>query len=124
MIVMKIGLYAGSLAFVGVTWSSWSVGYAPELALVRGLLGFIAMTAVGYVGAIVVVTAPLVAPAAAAAPEQEGESGSDEAASPFEIGAADDPGGDGSTRESAEPIAFRPRAEAPAVPAELERQAA
>jgi len=124
MVVMKIGLYAGALAFVGVTWASWSVGYAPELALVRGLFGFMAMSAVGYVGAIVVVTAPraTASPAAAAAPEREREDAEPEraaAASPFEIDAADDPGGGG-----AEPIPFRPREEAPAAPAELERRAA
>ncbi len=47
MVVMKLGLYAAALTFLGVTWASWSVGYAPELALVRGLLGFMAMTTVG-----------------------------------------------------------------------------
>ena len=119
MVVMKFGLYAAALTFMGVTWVSWSVGYTPELALVRGLLAFMAMTAVGYVGAIVVVTAPRVAQTAAAAPGGEQEDAAEDALSALDSSADDGAGGGGVT-----PIPFRARAEPTAAPTEFERQAA
>ena len=58
MAVLKLGLVLAGLAFAWVSWASWSAGYTPEIALLRGLLAFCAASVVGYVGALIVATAP------------------------------------------------------------------
>ena len=66
MLVMRLGLLIAAAGFVGATVASMQAGYPPEQALVRGLLSFMALSFVGYLGELVVVTAPppeVVAPA-------------------------------------------------------------
>ena len=58
MPILKIGLVGGALACLYVTWASWSAGYQIEAALLRGLLSFMAMSFVAYLGELVVATAP------------------------------------------------------------------
>lgn len=68
MAVLKLGLVLAGLAFAWVSWASWSAGYTPEIALLRGLLAFCAASVVGYVGALIVATAPPRGVAGGAAP--------------------------------------------------------
>lgn len=58
MAVLQLGLILGGIAFAGVSWASWTAGYGPEVAVVRGLVAFMAASLVAYAGAVVVVTAP------------------------------------------------------------------
>lgn len=56
--VLRLGLIVAAFAFVYVTWASWSAGYYPEIAMFRGLLAFMAVSFVGYLGELVVATTP------------------------------------------------------------------
>jgi hypothetical protein len=58
MAVMQLGLTAAAIAFLFVSWASWSAGYGPEIAVVRGLVSFMAVSLLAYVGELVVATAP------------------------------------------------------------------
>ena len=58
MHVFRTGLLLSFVVGVGVTWAAWSAGDLVEIALVRGLLGMIAVAFLGYVGELVVLTAP------------------------------------------------------------------
>lgn len=58
MVILRLGLIVGSLAFLYVGWASWSAGYPPEVASVRGVVAFMAVTIVAYFGELVVATAP------------------------------------------------------------------
>ena len=58
MHVFRAGLLLSFVVGVGVTWAAWSAGDLVEIALVRGLLGMIAVAFLGYVGELVVLTAP------------------------------------------------------------------
>ena len=68
MPILRIGLVGGALCCLYVTWASWSAGFLVEAALLRGLLAFIAMSFVAYLGELVVATAP---PASAPAGTEE-----------------------------------------------------
>ena len=72
MPVLTLGLAGAGIAFLYVSWASWSAGYPPEVALLRGLVGFMATALVGYAGEFIVATAPPSAaeqPAAAQQPQ-------------------------------------------------------
>lgn len=69
--VLRLGLIVAGLAFGYVTWASWAAGYYPEIAMFRGLLAFMAVSFVGYLGELVVSTTPQ---DAAAEVEDGGES--------------------------------------------------
>ena len=58
MHVFRAGLFLSFVVGVGVTWAAWNAGDVVEIALVRGLLGMIAVAFLGYVGELVVLTAP------------------------------------------------------------------
>ena len=64
--MLKLGLMLGGIAFLWVSWASWSAGYPPEIAAVRGLIGFMAICTVAYFAELVVSTATPVAGEAAA----------------------------------------------------------
>lgn len=70
MPMLTLGLTAAGLAFLYVSWASWSAGYPPEVALLRGLVGFMAAALVGYAGEFIVATAPPRAAEQPAAAEQ------------------------------------------------------
>ncbi len=78
MVILRVGLVVGALAFLYVAWASWSAGYPPEVASVRGIVAFIAVVIVGYVGELIVATAPVVMPQAA----QDADAASEAAAAP------------------------------------------
>lgn len=83
MLVLKIGLYFAAAAWCWVSWSSWSAGYPAEVALLRGMVAFGAVSFLAYLGELIVATAP---PPRRARVESE-------SARP-DLGAADDQGGD------------------------------
>lgn len=70
MPMLTLGLTAAGAAFLYVSWASWSAGYPPEVALLRGLVGFMATALVGYTGELIVATAPPRAAEQPAAAEQ------------------------------------------------------
>ena len=74
---------------------SWNAGYGPEIAVLRGLLAFMAVSLIGYVGELIVATAP----PARAAPQ----AGSAEAADAFPpIATADEAGAEAGAAAVAE----------------------
>ncbi len=54
---MQLGLVCAGMAFLYLGWASWDAGYAPEVAIVRGFVGFMAVSLLGYVGELIVATA-------------------------------------------------------------------
>ena len=70
MPVLTLGLVGAGLAFLYVSWASWSAGYPPEVALLRGFVGFMATALVGYTGELIVATATARAADEPAADEQ------------------------------------------------------
>ena len=70
MAILHLGLALGAAAFLYVGWASWNAGYGPEIAVVRGLIAFMAVTFVGYIGELIVATAPPARQDAGAEPEQ------------------------------------------------------
>ncbi len=58
MAVMHLGLVVSALGFLYVGWASWSAGYTPEVAAVRALVAFMALSFVAYIGQLIVVTQP------------------------------------------------------------------
>ncbi len=58
MLILRAGLYVSALAAVYTTWASTGAGYAIEVAMLRGLLAFMAVTFVAYLAELVVLTAP------------------------------------------------------------------
>ena len=58
MAILQLGLIVGALCFLYVVWASWSAGYPPEVASLRGVVAFGAVAIVAYVGELIVVTAP------------------------------------------------------------------
>jgi len=83
MLVMRFGLMVAALGFLVATVGSVRAGYPIEMALVRGLLSFMALSFVGYLGELVIATSG--APNAATA-GGDGRGGSDGT----QIGSADD----------------------------------
>lgn len=58
MPILRIGLLLGALGFLYVSWASYDAGFPVEVALVRGVLSFMALGFVAYLGELVVATAP------------------------------------------------------------------
>lgn len=83
MLIMRIGLGIAALGFLVASAASMRAGYPAEMALVRGLLSFMALSFVAYLGELVVVTAPI--PEIAAVESERGEEPDS-----FEIAPADD----------------------------------
>jgi hypothetical protein len=54
---LRIGLVLGALACLYVTGASWVAGYTPEVAIVRGVIAWGALTLLGYAAELVVVMA-------------------------------------------------------------------
>lgn len=95
MLIMRLGLTIAALGFLIATIGSMRAGYPAEMALVRGLLSFMALSFVAYLGELVVVTAPI----AEAAPA---ETDRRDAPDSLEIPSADDQA-EGLTQGPAEP---------------------
>jgi hypothetical protein len=95
MLVLRLGLTVAALGFVIASVASYRAGYPAEVALVRGLLSFMALSFVAYLGELVVVTSPLPNTEAS---EGEGRDGPDG----IEIESADDQG-QGSIQSPDEP---------------------
>lgn len=79
MVVLKLGLYLAAAAWAWVSWASWSAGYPQEVALLRGMVAFGAVSLLAYAGELVVATAPPIA-----------QDASNEGSEPLEEGPADD----------------------------------
>lgn len=58
MLILRVGLYVSVIAALYVAWASSGAGYAIEVAMLRGLLAFMAVTFVAYLAELVVLTAP------------------------------------------------------------------
>lgn len=58
MPVFRFGLSLAAFGFLYVSWASWSAGYWPEVALLRGLIAFMAVSLLAYAGELIVATAP------------------------------------------------------------------
>ena len=58
MLILRIGLYVSIGMAVLATWMSSTSGYPIEVAMVRGLLAFMAGSLVSYVAELIVMTAP------------------------------------------------------------------
>ena len=82
MPVLQLALAFAGVAFLYVSWASWAAGYGPDVAVVRGLIAFMAVSLVGYIGELIIATAP---PSAQRLPEQAAAPG-DEPAAPAESG--------------------------------------
>src|SRR5690606_17351322 len=83
MLLLRAGLYVAALVALWVTWASAGAGYAIEVAMLRGLLAFMAVIFVAYLAELVVITAP---PAPRETEDLDDLEGGD---------AFDDPDGDG-----------------------------
>ncbi len=82
MPVLQLGLTFAGVAFLYVSWASWAAGYGPDVAVLRGLIAFMAVSLVGYIGELIIATAP---PSAQQLSEQAAPTG-DEPAAPAESG--------------------------------------
>ena len=89
MPVLSIGLVIGAVIGAFVAGGSLDAGFPVEVAIVRGVIGFMAVAVAGYLGELVVVTAPprprQVEPASR---EAGGREASEQAAAPRLIAAA------------------------------------
>lgn len=54
MPMLSLALFSGAGAFLYVAWGSWVGGYPPELALLRGVVGFVAMSLFGFVAELTI----------------------------------------------------------------------
>ena len=63
MPMLTLALFSGAGAFVYVAWGSWVGGYPPELALLRGVGGFMAMSFLGFIAEMTIATVRPEAPA-------------------------------------------------------------
>ena len=50
MPMLKLALIGGACACAYVSWASWSAGYPPEIALTRGVVAFMAVSLLGFIG--------------------------------------------------------------------------
>lgn len=57
MAMLTLALFLGACAFLYVSWASWVGGFPPEVAVVRGVLGFMAVAVLGFIAELTVVTA-------------------------------------------------------------------
>ena len=83
MFALRLGLTVAAMGFLIVTIASSRAGYPMEIALVRGLLAFMALSFVAYLGELVIATSSLPNAAAADGDGREGTDGG-------EIAVADD----------------------------------
>lgn len=58
MLILRAGLYVAVGTAALTTWLSAEAGYPIEVAMVRGLLAFMAASLVAYAAELVVLTAP------------------------------------------------------------------
>ena len=58
MPVLQLGLAFAGVAFLYVSWASWEAGYGPDVAVLRGLIAFMAVSLIGYIGELIIATAP------------------------------------------------------------------
>jgi len=72
MVIMRLGLTVAALGFLIATIGSMRAGYPAEMALVRGLLSFMALSFVAYLGELIVATSPLPNAGASYADGREG----------------------------------------------------
>ncbi len=103
MPILGLGLAVSGIAFLGVAWLSWSAGFPAEVALLRGLIAFMAINFVAYLGELVVATAPPVERAEAEAEHEDERAHAPESMSSREPAAGVEPG--------REPIPLRPELE-------------
>ncbi len=61
MTLLRYGLYIAVAFAVLATWQSTAAGYPIEVALLRGLIAFMASSLVAYFAELVIMTAPPVA---------------------------------------------------------------
>lgn len=54
MLIFKLALLAGACACVAVAGASWNAGYPAEVALTRGVVAFVAMSVLGFLGQLTV----------------------------------------------------------------------
>ncbi len=59
MILLRMGLYLSVAMASMATWLSWQAGYPMEVAFVRGVVAFMAVSFVAYLAELVVITAPI-----------------------------------------------------------------
>jgi hypothetical protein len=88
VLLLRAGLYAGALIALYATWASHQAGYHIEVALLRGLVAFMAASVVAYCAELVVATAPPLegaAPVAADDDEYADDDEEDEAAAPVSL---------------------------------------
>ena len=57
MPVLQLGLAFAGVAFLYVSWASWEAGYGPDVAVLRGLIAFMAVSLIGYIGELIIATA-------------------------------------------------------------------
>ncbi len=50
MPMLKLALISGACACLYVAWASWAAGYPPEIALTRGVIAFMAVSLLGFIG--------------------------------------------------------------------------
>ncbi len=53
MPMLKLALITGACASLYVSWASWSAGYPPEIAIARGVVGFTAISFLGFCAELV-----------------------------------------------------------------------
>lgn len=58
MVILRAGLHLSALVALYATWASREAGYAIEVAMLRGLVAFMAVIFVAYLAELVVLTAP------------------------------------------------------------------
>lgn len=55
MPMLKLALIAGACGCLGVSYASWVAGYPPELAVTRGVAGFMAFSLLGFIAELITV---------------------------------------------------------------------
>ena len=58
MLVLRFGLTVAALMFLGAFVLGMRAGFPPELALVRAVVAFMAVSFIAYVGELIIATAP------------------------------------------------------------------
>lgn len=82
MLILRIGLYVAIAMAALATWMSASAGYPIEVAMLRGLLAFMACSLVAYFAELVVMTAP---PPARPVPVTVADDDEDESTAPVSL---------------------------------------